>query len=377
MRSTALRCTPLLFVSLALVSPALVEAQPPAKLQGAVTDALGGVLPGVSVTVSTTDGVTLATTVTDEVGAYAIPSLPPTRVTIQFELDGFEPGRVDVTLEPGRETTVGERLTLAQFTEQVTVYAAAPPAPLPPLIVKARPITVPLPSDEMETVCLPAMTASRVDALATVHSHRSEAERTIYAKGDELNIEGGLDAGLTIGRNLVVRRSYRPHGTLRAELTGEHTAGIIQIVSASPHTSTGVVIHACNEVMQGDYLAAYVPEPVRQAHPRGEPDFDDGIAILFGDVGHLLGATRRLMVIDRGGAGGIDVGQRLTLFRRQPQAADRPYVIGEAVVVAAQTHSATIRVERATEAIWFGDLAAPQRPSPLAAPLKAGGSRQR
>jgi hypothetical protein len=79
-----------------------------------------------------------------------------------------------------------------------------------------------------------------------------------------------------------------------------------------------------------------------------------------------MGVPRRLMVIDRGSAYGIRAGQRLTLFRRRGRHAEKPDVVGDAIVVAVRTDSATIRVERATDAILSGDWAAPQRQSSVA-----------
>jgi len=135
----------------------------------------------------------------------------------------------------------------------------------------------------------------------------------------------------------------------------------VQIVAADARTSTAVVVYACDELRKGDFLAAFNPEPVRIPDPAGIPLFDDAARILFADDGQMLGAPRRLMVIDQGSDAGIRVGQRLTLFRRPRRSAATPAVVGEAVVVAIRADSATIRVERATDAIAFGEWAAPQR----------------
>jgi hypothetical protein len=73
-----------------------------------------------------------------------------------------------------------------------------------------------------------------------------------------------------------------------------------------------------------------------------------------------------MMVIDRGTRLGIQPGQRVTLFRRSRFGSRRPAVIGEAIVVSARKDSATIRVEQATDVIFFGDggdWAAPQPPA--------------
>jgi hypothetical protein len=110
--------------------------------------------------------------------------------------------------------------------------------------------------------------------------------------------------------------------------------------------------------MQGDFLAAFNPEPVRPPDAAGVPVYAEAARILFPDAGQLLGATRRLMVIDRGSDRGIHAGQRLTLFRRQ--GGGTPSVLGDAVVVAVRSDSATIRVEQTSDAVVEGDWAAPQ-----------------
>src|SRR6185503_12213713 len=108
-------------------------------------------------------------------------------------------------------------------------------------------------------------------------------------------------------------RTYRVEWEPRMEI-GEHTAGLVQIVSADEFSSVAVVIYACDEMLQGDRLATFKPEPLRAPAPAGTPDYREPIRILFPDVGHALGAPRALMVIDRGAAGGVQVGQRVTLF---------------------------------------------------------------
>jgi hypothetical protein len=70
------------------------------------------------------------------------------------------------------------------------------------------------------------------------------------------------------------------------------------------------------------------------------------------------------MVIDRGSLHGVRVGQRVTLFRRR--GGRGPEITGDAVVVAVRIDSATIRIERVSDIISSGDLAAPEIPPPAA-----------
>jgi hypothetical protein len=141
---------------------------------------------------------------------------------------------------------------------------------------------------------------------------------------------------------------------------------VLQIVAANERASVGVVVYACDELMRGDVLAEFKPEPIRAPEPAGIPNYENAARILFADVGQMLGVPRRLMVIDRGSDHDLRVGQRLTLFRRKVQSGGTPSVVGDAVVVALRIDSATIRVESSNDVISFGDWAAPQRSAPTA-----------
>jgi hypothetical protein len=357
-------------LSLSIV-PSASMAATDGVIRGEVTDVSGGLLPGVTVTATAPDGRILATTLTDGVGRYTLRGVPPGTIAVTFQLDGFDSVTVNATVVAGTETRIVERLRLAQFTENVTVFAAAPPEPPAPFVPTPRPpryVVVPVPLQELETICLPAKPGAGPESIATVLTHIQGPGRTLYGKGDEIILDAGADDGLEVGRNLVVRRHYQAQGRSAVAATGEQTTGLVQISSVGAEKSSAVVVHTCSEVRQGDFLAAYAPEVRRRPEPMGLPAFGDAIRILFSDAGQMLGAPRRLMVIDRGSAHGMQPGQRLTLFRDDPRHIAPPFVVGEAVVVAVKTWSATIRVEHATDAIWDGDWAAPQLASPLAGP---------
>lgn len=351
--------------------PAVSRAAADGVVRGEVTDASGGLLPGVTVTATAADGRVVATALTDGVGRYTLNALPVGSITVTFQLDGFDSVTVNVTVAAGVETRVVERMRLAQFTENVTVFAEAPPEPAAPFVPTPRPpryVVVPVPLQELETICLPSKPGANTESVATILTHIHGPGRTLYGKGDEIIVDAGAEDGLDVGRNLVVRRHYQAQGRTITGTTGEQTTGMVQISSVGETKSTAVVVHTCSEVRQGDFLAAYSPEVRRSPEPFGLPAFGDPIRILFSDANQMLGAPRRLMVIDRGSAHGMQPGQRLTLFRDDPRHIAPPFVVGEAVVVAVKTWSATIRVEHATDAIWDGDWAAPHLASPLAAP---------
>jgi hypothetical protein len=339
------------------------NAAAPGAIRGAVTDGSAGVLPGVTVVASAADGRVVATTVTDGAGVYILTGLPAGPLTLGFQLEGFADTSVDAIVEPGQETRVAQRLRLAPLSETVVVRAPAvvdvprarfdaPPSPAP---LVARP----LPEHERAAVCGPAKPDAVPESLGTITSRRRARQGELYLEGSELVIDAGLDDGLLVGRNLVVRRHYHVHAANGADMLAEHSSGVVQIVAATAHSSVGLVIYACDAMRTGDFLASFKPEPVRDPDPIGAPAYYDAARILFADEGQSLGVPLRMMVIDRGAVHGIRVGQRFTLFR-QPAGADRRTQAGQAVVVSVRKDSATIRVERVTDAVAAGDWAAPQ-----------------
>jgi hypothetical protein len=351
---------------IALFCTALATAQAgKGSVRVEVTDSSGGRLPGVAVVATGADGQVLATAVTDRMGGHLFPAVPAGPVMLRFRLEGFAGVLVGVTVEPGAESRVVQSLELAPLAETVDVEAPAPvvrprPLPPPPKPSPARgPLIKPVPPHDRDSVCGPSK-RNFAEPLGTIRSTRYVAQGGLYTTGTQVIVDGGTLNGLEVGQNLVVRRYFRVQRLAGSDTTGEHSAGLVQIVSASERSSIAVVIYACNELRQGDFLAHFIPEPIRPPDPRGAPDYDGAARILFADEGQILGAPRRLMVIDRGSTHGVRVGQRVTLFRRRGRGA--PDVVGDAIVVATRIDSATIRVERVNDAIESGDLAAPQIP---------------
>ncbi len=343
-----------------------VVAEPPAQgvVRGEVTDNSGGVLPGVIVVATATDGRLLATAVTDGSGGFLFRALPAGPLTLTFQLEGFASVAVALAVQPGAESRVVQRLGLAPFSETVVVHA--PPAVDPPSrFVPPPPVVRPVPAHDRDSICGPAKPGPLPESLGTIRSGRYETQKGLYTTGAELVIDGGLLDGLEVGRNLVARRYYRGQGAASADAVAEHSAGLLQIVAAGERSSVAVVVYACDELRKGDFLASFKPEPIRDPDSLGTPAYRDAARILFADEGQTLGAPRRLMVIDRGTEHGIRVGQRLTLFRQGRGTAKRD-VVGDAIVVAVRTDSATIRVGRVTDVILAGDWAAPQTASSVA-----------
>ncbi|MEO6222555.1 MAG: TonB-dependent receptor, partial [Vicinamibacterales bacterium] len=103
------------------------SAQATGSIFGKVTDASGGVLPGVTVTVS---GPTLQQPlvgVTQESGAYQFPRVPIGTFAVTFELAGFKKVvRNNIVITSGFNAPVDMKLEVGALSEELTVSAAAP-----------------------------------------------------------------------------------------------------------------------------------------------------------------------------------------------------------------------------------------------------------
>ena len=351
---------------LASISTAASNESARGDVRGTTVDASGGVLPGVTVTVATRDGRDLGSVVTGLDGAFVVSELPIGPAVISFHLSGFADARVDVDVRDARDDAgsrrgvIRQRLDLPAMAERVTVRADPLPPPPPP-----RPAAAPVPEHDQASVCSPARAEAMVPTFGTIRSRRDDETKVLFAAGEALLVDGGTTTGLAVGQNYVVRRQYPT--ALRAGrqvvVMGEHSAGLLQIVEVEPDVATAVVVYACDEIMRGDYLAPFAPEVARAPEPAGTPVFEQAARLLFADAGQPIGVPGRMVIVDRGARQDARVGQRLTIFRRSRFGDRRPIVVGDAVVVAVRDASSTVRIERATDAIFLGeqgDWAAPQ-----------------
>jgi hypothetical protein len=96
-------------------------------IAGAVTDESGGVLPGVTVTVSNPATGQVRTAVTNDIGKYQVAALQPSRYTVKIELSGFGSViREGVTVNVGATAEVDVILKVASHQETIIVTGEAP-----------------------------------------------------------------------------------------------------------------------------------------------------------------------------------------------------------------------------------------------------------
>ena len=135
-------------ITLALVFPGVVWAQvSTADLAGRVTDASGGVLPGVTVTITHAGTGAVRSQVTSETGDYAFTLLPIGSYEVRMELQGFRAQVAKVTLASADRGRVDGKLDVGQVSETINVTAEAPL-----LQTGTSSISVLLPTDVVENV---------------------------------------------------------------------------------------------------------------------------------------------------------------------------------------------------------------------------------
>jgi len=112
----------------ALAVPLTAFAQQSASIGGIVTDASGGVLPGVTVEASSPVLIEkIRTTVSDGSGRYQIIDLQPGTYSVSFTLPGFSNvRRQGITLTAGFAASVNVELSTGAITETITVSGSSP-----------------------------------------------------------------------------------------------------------------------------------------------------------------------------------------------------------------------------------------------------------
>src|SRR5580765_7618371 len=117
----------LLAAGILVASAGSANAQAIGSIFGKVTDPSGGVLPGVTVTVTgpALQRPLVATTSTS--GSYQFPSVPIGTFTVTFELSGFKKvARSNVVLTTNFNAPIDQKMEIGQVSEEMTVTAAAP-----------------------------------------------------------------------------------------------------------------------------------------------------------------------------------------------------------------------------------------------------------
>ncbi|MBI2150927.1 MAG: carboxypeptidase regulatory-like domain-containing protein, partial [Acidobacteria bacterium] len=122
MKRLAMTCT--VFLLLCLGAPAHTLAQVSATVGGTVSDASGALIPGVEVTAVNINTGISTTRLTNEAGAYQIPSLQPGNYRLTASLPGFQTAtRENIQLSQGQQVRFNFTLQVGAVATAVEVVA--------------------------------------------------------------------------------------------------------------------------------------------------------------------------------------------------------------------------------------------------------------
>src|SRR6266566_1027609 len=114
----------LIFGALGFTSLLLAQSAGTGALTGTVSDPTGGVVPGATVTITSTDTNQARTATTGAAGSYKFALLPPGAYRVRFSATGFKTSEVSSVTVSVTETPVLDRvLEVGAQSEQVTVEA--------------------------------------------------------------------------------------------------------------------------------------------------------------------------------------------------------------------------------------------------------------
>ncbi|HET6955777.1 MAG TPA: TonB-dependent receptor [Vicinamibacterales bacterium] len=115
-------------LSLSLTAPAFAQSQAAnGAIEGTVVDSSGGVLPGVTITVTNINTGLERSMVTNEKGLYRAPLLPLGTYKVVAELQGFKRfEQTGITLSVGQSAVVNVSLGVGTVSETITVNADSP-----------------------------------------------------------------------------------------------------------------------------------------------------------------------------------------------------------------------------------------------------------
>jgi hypothetical protein len=163
------------------------------RVTGIVFDPQGAVVPGATITLTSTANGAVRTTISDGSGRYVFANVPPGPYTLMVELSGFATQRQDVTVTVGGALDVNNRLQLAATAEAVTVVAESS------FVNLSNPeVATTIRQDQIRD--LPTLTRNVYDLVAIAGNVVASPETTIDVdtRGAGFNVNGARSAGNNI-----------------------------------------------------------------------------------------------------------------------------------------------------------------------------------
>src|SRR3954463_8646747 len=125
---TMLRALAAVLLTTLLAAPALAQSQAAnGSIEGTISDSSGGILPGVTVTITNTDTGLERSLVTNAEGQYRGLLLPLGKYRVAAELQGFKKSEQNgIELRAGETATINFSMSVGTVSETVTITAESP-----------------------------------------------------------------------------------------------------------------------------------------------------------------------------------------------------------------------------------------------------------
>jgi hypothetical protein len=162
--------------------------------------------------------------------------------------------------------------------------------------VQAQSAAVALTAPQISAACAPSQVMTPPTPTLHVIGAQDTVPRRLFGPRELIILDGGAQAGVQIGREYYIRRSYSfgppPSKTAPRTIT---TVGWLKIVSLNETTAIGQIDTICEGVMAGDYLEPFTA-PTTVAAESGAPfstlDFSTLARVMFGKEERRLRSAR-------------------------------------------------------------------------------------
>jgi hypothetical protein len=230
-----------------------------------------------------------------------------------------------------------------------TLSQAATPAPKPDLLeqIACAPTGVPVPP---------------VGALVVLGGYVHG--RIMFGPGDAMIVSAGTSHGVQKGQQYFVRRPVHDSSSKQPKvgaLYGVHTAGWVTIVDAKDTMAVATVTHACDGILEGDYLEPFVAPVLPSSALTGAPDYEHPGRILLADERRQTGYPGLVMLMNRGSDDGVRGGQMVSIYRETLNGQGPIIDVARGTVLSASPQSSLVRIDSSREAVYLGDLVAIHR----------------
>ncbi|WP_306589991.1 LysM peptidoglycan-binding domain-containing protein [Geothrix sp. 21YS21S-4] len=207
-------------------------------------------------------------------------------------------------------------------------------------------------------------------------SNRRE-DRRFLAEGETVYLNGGADQGVKGGdRFLVLKTVARKvsHPLHPRQHLGDviQQVGVIRVLTVQSKGSVAIIERCMDTVEAGDHLVRFVEPanlPAQLRTDTADPIkiAPDAAAVVYAREGRLNIGGGDMVIVDKGSANGLKVGDVLLGVRlrpypvgpegdRHPATETAVHYLGQALVVRADAQTATCRILRSTEEVRMGDV---------------------